>query len=171
MDSSLLIGDHDFDEPGTTLSVQNIAGYLDNVLTIFNHHNHPFILVGAFAMQWSGSNPLPDRAIDILVSSAQAQAIVDDLVASREWTLSSHASSKRPYDTDTYQNSSPVPDFWLVSTKPDFSGILGCQYLRLWPEDLYKIRISACVKVEVPDLFPRQCLLIEEDYYRDPCNT
>lgn len=170
MDSSSLVDPSDFDELGISRSMPFAAGYLDNVLTIFSSHNHPFILVGALAMQWSGSNPLPDIAIDILVSTSQVHAILDDLIASHEWTLSSYPASETSFGMNTYQNCSSVKDFWLVSTEPNSSGTLGFQYLRLWPEHLYHISIADCTKLENPDLIPRMCVLKEEEYYRDPHN-
>jgi hypothetical protein len=55
-------------------------GYLDTVLSIFQRHDHPFILVSTLAMRWSGGNNLPEKGIDVLVRSSHLQALMDSLV-------------------------------------------------------------------------------------------
>jgi hypothetical protein len=53
------------------------SGYLDLVLTVFQRHNHPIILVTALMMRVSGSNNLPRQKTDMLVRSSDIQAFVD----------------------------------------------------------------------------------------------
>ena len=145
------------------------AGYLDSALLIFQKHNHPFILVSTFAMIWSGSNNMPEREIDVLVRSSQQESLVNDLVASGEWKIANdrvpdYAITPKGIITKTVTaksvNSKSV---WLKSCHED--PLL--EYLRLWPEELYKLSID-CNKIEVPDVSASQPVLLEEEYYRDP---
>lgn len=47
------------------------AGYLDNVLSTFKNHGHPFVLVSTLAMNWSGATPMPREEVDVLVRFSQ----------------------------------------------------------------------------------------------------
>lgn len=131
------------------------AGYLDSALLIFQKHNHPFILVSTLAMIWSGSNNSPEREIDVLVRSSLLETLVNDLVASGEWKTN---DDQIPDHTTTTAKS-----VWLKSCLED----PFMEYLRLWPEELYKLSID-CNKIEVPDIWAMQPVLLEEEYYRNP---
>lgn len=155
------------------------AGYLDSALLIFEKHNHPFMLVSTFAMIWSGSNHSPEREIDVLVRSSQFKSLVDDLVASREWeitddSLPSYAfTTKRSTTKSVTPTSVPTENDFAKSVTTNSVWLKSChedpcmEYLRLWPEGLYKLSID-CNKIEVPDISARQPVLLEGEYYRDP---
>jgi len=64
------------------------TGYLDTVLSIFERHGHPFVLISTLAMIWNGANNMPGKEIDVLVRSSRLQTIVDDLIPSDNWALS-----------------------------------------------------------------------------------
>ena len=145
-----------------------VTGYLDDVLSVFERYEQPFILVGIMAMQWSGSNPMSNLEIDVLMQSSKMQAIANELVASEEWMLSANPYPKEQYDDGTYENTTATRDIWLHSRRENLSGFIGCKYLRFWPEDLYKLSVTSCQKLEVPDIIPRRPVVLEEEYYRDP---
>ena len=152
------------------------AGYLDSALLIFKKHNHPFILVSTCAMIWSGSNNMPEREIDVLVRSSQQESLVNDLMASGEWkiandgvpdysiTTKSIIITKSVTAKSANTKSANTKTVWLKSCHED----PFLEYLRLWPEELYKLSID-CNKIEVPDVSAWQPVLLEEEeYYRDP---
>lgn len=116
------------------------TGYLDTTLAIFKRHKHPFLLISTLAMRWSGAYNLDQDEIDILVRSSQADAIVQDLIASGEWKLSTnYADSDNGDDYKAYMiNRSQTRDIWLKTCieEPWF------HHLRLWPEELYKLSID-----------------------------
>ena len=124
------------------------TGYLDTTLAIFKRHKHPFILISTLAMRWSGANNLDQDEIDILVRSSQAGAIVQDLIASGEWKLSTnYADSDNGDDYKAYMiNRSQTRDIWLKTCIED----PWFHYLRLWPEELYKLSQSIVEKLKCP---------------------
>ena len=149
-------------EPQTIIPEWPIcSGYLDNVLYIFEKHNHPFVLVSTLAMNWSGANNMPEKEIDVLVRSSQLNCIVNDLIASGEWKSSSNRARKGYYDSMI--NNTSIKDIWLKSCidDPQF------EYFRFWPEALYKLSVD-CNKLEIPDVWAPDRVLLEEEYYRDP---
>ncbi|MCJ1325551.1 hypothetical protein MMC10_002214 [Thelotrema lepadinum] len=144
------------------------SGYLDDVLTVFQHHNHPVILVGVFAMQWSASRGMPEQTIDFLVLPAEMWSIAADLVISGEWDICANpAYYTRPYSNVDF-NTTVIADVWLENTKHGALGPHELKYLHLWPEDLYNLSVSGCRKLEVPDIYPKISLTLEDEYYRDP---
>lgn len=137
------------------------TGYLDNTLAVFERHNHPFVLVSTLGLRWSGCNPSPQREIDVLVRSSRLQAIIDDLLASGEWKVSSIYANEEMYPE--LINHTAVPDVWLKSCINDpFFG-----FLRIWPEELYQLSVD-CNKIQIPDVITRGSVLLEEEYDRDP---
>lgn len=134
-------------------------GYLDNVLAVFECHNHPFVLVSTLAMQWSGCRNLPHKEVDVLVRTAHLQVIIAGLVASGEWKISENWA-----DVDKSMiNNTPIRDIWLKSCIPDPL----FEYLRFWPEELYKLSVD-CNKLVIPDILSRTEVILEEEYSRDP---
>ena len=138
------------------------TGYLDTTLSIFEHHNHPFVLISTLAMRWSGNRNVPGQEIDVLVRSSQLEAIVNDLIKSKEWEI-----SQDPKEIASTANETAIQDIWLkclieVPLLTDF------QHLRLWPEELYRLSVTDCHKVQVPDVFAPTTVCLEEEYCRDP---
>jgi hypothetical protein len=119
-----------------------------------------FVLVSTLAMRWSGARNFPQKEVNVLVRSSHLQVIVDDLIASGDWKIS---DSWVEYDGSMI-NHTAIHDVWLKSRWPD----PFLEYLRFWPEELYKLSVT-CNKTEVPDVFPREEVLLEEEYYRDLC--
>lgn len=154
-------------EPSLDTLIANGAGYLDTVLSVFDRHSHPFVLVGAIATRWCGLNPCPDE-IDVLVRSSQMMVIVDDLIASGEWEICSNRGEQvGPHSS--YINHSPIKDVWLKSCQYRAPVVADwtLHHLRFWPEELYQLSVE-CNKLEVPDVDTPAPVLLEEEYYRDP---
>jgi hypothetical protein len=133
-------------------------GYLDTVLSIFQRHDHPFILVSTLAMRWSGGNNCPQNEIDVLVRSSHLQALVDGLVESGEWEVSkNYADIEGEMNYQSLINHTSIHDVWLKACFPD----PAFEYLRFWPEELYHLSVD-CNKVEVPDISIRNYVVLEE---------
>ena len=138
------------------------TGFLDTTLSIFEHHNHPFVLISTLAMRWSGNKNLPGQEIDVLVRSSQVEAIVDDLIKSKEWAI-----SQDPNEVPSTANETAIQDIWLKALI-DIPLDMDFQHLRLWPEELYRLSVTDCHKVEIPDVLAITEVCLEEEYYRDP---
>ncbi|OBT81775.1 hypothetical protein VE02_09664 [Pseudogymnoascus sp. 03VT05] len=108
-------------------------------------------------MIWSGSRNSPRKEIDVIVRSTHLQTLVDGLVETTDWEISENYGK-------TTRNGTHIQDAWLKATfsDPQF------EYIRLWPEELYHLSID-CHKIEVSDVYIRDSVLLEEEYYRDPC--
>ncbi|MCJ1247094.1 hypothetical protein MMC30_004305 [Trapelia coarctata] len=145
----------------------SLGGYLDTVLSVFERHSHPFVLVGAIATRWCGLNTCPDE-IDVLVRSSQMTAIVDDLIASGEWGITNNRAERFDFRYESYINDGPIKDVWLESCKDRGQDIADwtLNTLRFWPEELYQLSVE-CNKLEVPDVDTPGAVLLEEEYYRD----
>ncbi|KAL8873852.1 MAG: hypothetical protein Q9174_000732 [Haloplaca sp. 1 TL-2023] len=151
-------------EPDTiTADLPICTGYLDKTLEIFSLHKHPFIVVSTLAAQWSGVGCLPQDEIDVLARSTEVDAIVKDLIASKDWELSENYVTHQLIPDVTMINSTTVKDIWLKTRIQD----PFFRYLRIWPDTLYNLSVD-CAKIEVPDLQAKDSLLVEEEYYRDP---
>ncbi|MCJ1388924.1 hypothetical protein MMC18_001775 [Xylographa bjoerkii] len=142
------------------------TGYLDTVLTVFERHNHPFVLVGTAATRWNASRGNV-REIDVLLRSSQMEGIVDDLVISKQWVK---CDEKPTYANDAcWGNETAVKDIWLEARFADTPArYLGFAHLRFWPEELYQLSVTDCQKKEVPDAMALNSVQLEEDYHRDP---
>lgn len=152
-----------FDVKPTTISADwpICTGYLENTLAVFQKHHHPFVLVGSLAMRWSGANPVHQHEIDVLVRSSEAPKIITDLIALGEWELSTNYATESRFFS--LINESSIPDTWLESCIED----PWHRYLRLWPEELYKMSID-CEKIEVFDVDNNRNVLVEEEYHLAP---
>lgn len=168
MISSPLLDINNFDDIEFGPEGDFVTGYLDDVLSVFERNQHPFVLVGVMAMQWSGSNPMPNKEIDVLMQTSKMHTIVQELVVSGEWILSANPYTGQKYGDGTHDNTTALDDIWLRTCRDNLSGFIGCEYLRFWPEDLYKLSVTTCRKIEVPDIIPRMSVILEEEYYRDP---
>ena len=165
------------DKPGRLATLQTVyypyiphsTGYLDNVLSIFDQHDHPFVLVGQYGMQWAGVNYIGRPEIDILVRSSQIQAITSDLVNSGEWKRLRFSPYADVSDEIFHYIPGSLDDIWLeVTGDRVLCPYMGLRYLRLWPEEVYKLSVDGCSKLEVPDISPNNCVVLEDEYLRDP---
>jgi len=139
----------------------------DDTLAVFERHNHPFAVVGAVSMKWSGSNPMSGHEIDLLLKPSALEAITNDLIAG-EWALSENPYVfEAVYAPSSSKNMTTTPDIWLKHRGEGYFHPRGSGYLRLWPETLYHLS-TACRKFETPDIFPIQMVTFEDEYYRDP---
>lgn len=102
-------------------------------------------------MRWTGSRNVPQDEVHVLLRASQREAIVADLIL-EDWQ---HAQQ--------LPNENSITDTILESRNPNQS----FKYLRLSSEESYQLSIE-CAKVEVPDLSPRNPVLLEEEYDRGP---
>ncbi|OAX81154.1 hypothetical protein ACJ72_04504 [Emergomyces africanus] len=127
------------------------AGYLDDVCSIFDRHNHPIVLVEQCAMLWMGIPGTP-ADYDFLVRDSQLDDIVAAFIASGEWE---HAEQ----DLSAHFNDShvkKVPRLRRSTREPI--------HISLWPEKLYFLAVDG-PKVQVPNVVVSwDCVLMEEHF-------
>ncbi|PGH03184.1 hypothetical protein GX51_04219 [Blastomyces parvus] len=126
------------------------AGYLDDVCSIFDRHNHPIILVEQCAMLWMGIAGTPTE-YDFLVRDSQLDDIVSAFIASGEWEQD--LSSRSNDSNDSHVNQ--VPTLHRSTREPI--------RIRLWPEKLYFLSVDG-PKVQVPNVVSWDCVLMEEHF-------
>ncbi|KKZ67431.1 hypothetical protein EMCG_06882 [[Emmonsia] crescens] len=126
------------------------AGYLDDVCSIFDRHNHPIVLVEQCAMLWMGI-PVAPIDYDFLVRDSQLDNIVSAFIASGEWEHAEHDLSARSNDSHVNQ----VPRLRRSTREPI--------HISLWPEKLYFLSVDG-PKVQVPNVVSWDCVLMEEHF-------
>jgi hypothetical protein len=57
------------------------AGYLDEVLSIFDSRKHPFVIVSSLATRWMGARTPVTEEIYILVRNSQQTDLINSLVS------------------------------------------------------------------------------------------
>ena len=151
-------------------------GYLNEVLTVFEKHKHPFVLVDNLAMRWMGCKNLGqpvsiisrlrvDRIliimaqdIDILVRRSQLSDILTDILSTGNWH-EEKSEEREKKDNDPYADSDTI-----LRAAPSYRSLYRC--LRLWPEDLYFLSVDG-PKIEIPDVSAWKTTLVEHRYHPD----
>ncbi|OJD19562.1 hypothetical protein AJ78_00419 [Emergomyces pasteurianus Ep9510] len=126
-------------------------GYLDEVCSIFDRHNHPIVLVEQCAMLWMGIPGTP-ADYDFLVRGSQLDDIISAFIASGEWERDEQDLSAHFDDSHAKQ----VPRL-RRSTRETI-------HISLWPENLYFLSVDG-PKVQVPNVVVSwDCVLMEEHF-------
>ncbi|MCJ1328495.1 hypothetical protein MMC10_005172 [Thelotrema lepadinum] len=142
-----------------------MSGYLDDVLYIFEQHDHPFVLVGLYGMRWNGVDTVHSENIEVVVSDQKMNSIADSLLKTGSWIPYTPPNPPRPYQGQT--TSDPSRELWLKHS-PGFGPLNEIQYLHFYTENLYNLSLTSCLEHEAPDLRALQGAALEEDYDRDP---
>ena len=169
-----------------------MSGYLDHVLSIFQEHDHPFVLVGALAMRWHGIGTeelLRRDTIEVLISHEKMLPIADSLLKTGQWESCSPARPRYPDKLNLsdpelllkFGISKPTPPptpphpswaegVWLKRTGSCLGPISELDFLHFCTEDRYHLFIDSCLELEAPDLWPSLPVVLEKEYHRDPHN-
>lgn len=126
------------------------CGIIDEICPVLREHEHPLVLVGLVAHRWMGARGFTEYpVIDILLRTAQLQAIMSDLVRTGHWkAFDASVLEKRLECTQT--QSLREADIVLERTHHEQ---LQIYYIRFWSEDTYRISIDECTLIEVPDVY------------------
>ncbi|PGH06084.1 hypothetical protein AJ79_06618 [Helicocarpus griseus UAMH5409] len=131
-------------------STEVADGYLDDVCSVFDRHNHPIVLVEQCATVWMGC-PGNSTDYDFLVRDSQLDAILATLIESGEWKQIEQDLSSRSEDANVTQ----VPRLRRLVREP--------VYISLWPEKIYFLSVDD-PKIQVPDVTCLDRALIEEHF-------
>lgn len=135
-------------------------GSLDHVLSVLAIHNHPFILVGLTAQRWMGSAGNLTNTCDILIRDNSIDRIATSLISTNHWVL--------------YEPGADEVDSWcagaefeadIVLIRHTYTNENEFLFLCLWTESTYHINVDNVDKVEVPDVYPWQIILIESAWH------
>ncbi|CAE6996187.1 hypothetical protein CFE70_000260 [Pyrenophora teres f. teres 0-1] len=130
-------------------------GDLDHVLSILAIHNHPFILIGLTAQRWMGAAGNLTNTCDILIRDNSLEQIATSLISSSHWTLHDPGADEFSW----YPRAECDADIFLV--RSTVSNENEFQILCLWTESTYHLNVDESEKVEVPDVYPWQIMLID----------
>ncbi|OBT56947.1 hypothetical protein VE04_03193 [Pseudogymnoascus sp. 24MN13] len=160
----------------STITAPNTAaeGTIDHVLDILDKYSHPFILVGHVALRWMGCSSSVDAGFDLVLRTSQFPAIVTSLVETGFWTIFDGVKTLEVFKSDAaWQDLENIEERMLIEYLCDADTVLkwegiegiGFSYMRLWTEEAYHINIDACPLVEVPELYPWNPFLVEEEFH------
>ena len=154
-----------------------MTGYFDSVLSVFNEHDHPFVLVGVWGMGWNGVRRVRRDTIEAVVSAEKMRPFAKALIDTGSWVASLPANPC-PY---TGKADSPCDDeLWLKHARdkgfgpPCYEPSTGIlKYLRFYTEARYGLALPPASRLgidllEAPDLCARYEACLEEEYMRDP---
>ncbi|KFY42187.1 hypothetical protein V494_02552 [Pseudogymnoascus sp. VKM F-4513 (FW-928)] len=153
----------------------NDEGIMDHVLDIFNAHSHPVILVGLVAQRWMGCASSVDAGFDLVLRKFQLPTIVTSIVETGFWTIfdspkafeafkSKSGARKYPKDAEERKLLEYLCEADAVLKWEGIEGI-GFSYMRLWTDEAYHIDIDATPLVEVPELYPWNPFLAENEFH------
>ncbi|KAG0637015.1 hypothetical protein HOY80DRAFT_1138657 [Tuber brumale] len=139
------------------------AASLESVFSILNEHDHPFILVGKYALNWMGVPVCSGFIMNILVRASQVGSIYQTFVQSGEW-LEVEKSS--------------IPELaMLPETAKQYSGeqySVGWfkryddrWYICLCSEDTYLLSVDT-EKIQVPHPINFNSALVESEFHPNP---
>ncbi|KAI9651713.1 MAG: hypothetical protein M1829_002560 [Trizodia sp. TS-e1964] len=133
-------------------------GYLDIIISIFKARQHRVVLVEECAQRWMGLRVFPREDFDLLIGEAEMESIKADLLATGQFELVEQNLNLRFSDTYAEQ----VPRMRLRTSEGAFGSSVS-----LWSESVYMLSVDG-EKIEVPDTFALNSVLIEERFELDP---
>jgi len=130
------------------------VGFLDEMFTILDEHDHPVVLIGDQALRWMAVRLGTDEDLDLLVRDGQHNSIVQCLLASGCWTQ---------VDIES--------DFGFEAVRkaevPRFERLGEQFYINLWPENLFGLAVDGDL-CEVPHICAWNPVLAESTFYPFP---
>jgi hypothetical protein len=152
----------------------NDEGTIDHVLDILDKYSHPFILVGYVALRWMGCSSSVDDGFDLVLRAHQLPTIVTSLVETGYWTTFDSPKALEIFKSDAaWQNVENMAEESLLEYLCEAGAVLkwegiegiGFSYMRLWTDETYHIDVDASPLVEVPQLYPWNPFLVEEEFH------
>ncbi|KAG0643604.1 hypothetical protein HOY80DRAFT_1020020 [Tuber brumale] len=131
---------------------------LESVFTVLSDHDHPFVMVGKYALPWMGVPVHTGYIMDILVRTSQAASIRQSLAQTREWMEVDDAS---------------VPGLASLAERREQRSIGGLKrlddywYICLCTEDTYQLMVDT-KKIQVPHVVSLNAGLVESEFHPNP---
>jgi hypothetical protein len=149
-------------------------GTIDHIFNVLDIYKHPFVLVGQVAHRWMGCASCVDGAFDIVLRNDQLDVIVTDLIKTGHWILFDPHRERQILESDSFRPRSELHEHEMllkylcdadtVLRQVDLEG-LRFEYLRIWSEETYQIKVDDCSFVEVPELHPWSPFLVENEFH------
>ncbi|KAG0129206.1 hypothetical protein HOY82DRAFT_610970 [Tuber indicum] len=127
---------------------------LNSVFSVLNAYDHPFIVVGKYALRWMGVNVYSGYTVDVLVRTPQLESIYRAFVQTGEWLEF---------------NESGIPEIELEFHRVNpwsVRKLKRCDdnwFLSLCDEDSCHIPAHT-QKVQVPHAITYNCVLVESEF-------
>ncbi|PUU72270.1 hypothetical protein B9Z19DRAFT_1138313 [Tuber borchii] len=134
------------------------AASLESIFSILSEHDHPFVMVGKYALNWMGVPVHSGYIMDILLRTSQAGSIYQALVQSGEWL-----------EVD----KSSIPELAILPESGEHDSIGWFKryddqwYISLCTEDTYHIVVDT-EKIQVPHPINFNSVLVESEFHPNP---
>ncbi|KAG0642976.1 hypothetical protein HOY80DRAFT_948377 [Tuber brumale] len=128
---------------------------LHSVFSVLNAHDHPFIMVGKYALRWMGVPVYTGYTIDILVRTTQLSNIHRAFVQTKEW-LEVDESGIEEHDLEFHCIEHRLSRK-LKRYNEDW-------FIRLCDEDSYCLAVDT-QKTQVPHVLNYNCALVESEFH------
>ncbi|KAG0643114.1 hypothetical protein HOY80DRAFT_947392, partial [Tuber brumale] len=134
------------------------AASLESIYAVLSIHDHPFVLVGRYALKWMGVPVHTGYVMDILVRTSQVGSICKALAQTGEWLEVDESS---------------IPEFPMLSELPEhrsegrFKRHDDQWYICLCSESTYHLTVDT-EKVQVPHPINFVPALMESEFHPNP---
>ncbi|PUU78737.1 hypothetical protein B9Z19DRAFT_1083504 [Tuber borchii] len=136
---------------------QSVAS-LESIFAVLSDHDHPFVLIGKYALRWMGVQVIPGEIMDILVRTSQAASICQALAQTGEWLEVDESS---------------IPSFVTMVERVDHRSIRRFKrcddrwYISLCSEDTYDLTVDT-KKIQVLHPVNLNSVLVESEFHPNP---
>jgi hypothetical protein len=147
------------------------------ILGVLKSDKHLFMLVVVITHRWMGCASGVDEGFDIVFRNNQLKAIIVDTVNTGHWSLFDAAAERKIFEAYLSNKKERRDETYarqmLLNHCCDADAVLQrtnlqdarFEYLRIWSEDTYHIKVDQCPVIEVPDIYPWNCYLVEEELH------
>jgi len=134
------------------------ARSLESVFHVLSDHDHPFVMVGTYALKWMGVGLHTGYIMDILARNSQAASIHQSLAQTSGWMEVDDASIPGLVSTAEREEQRSVGRFKRLDDH---------WYISLCTEDTYKLLV-ATEKIRVPHPISWNAGLVESEFHPNP---
>ncbi|RPA97816.1 hypothetical protein L873DRAFT_1836217 [Choiromyces venosus 120613-1] len=134
------------------------AASLESIFAVLSDHDHPFIMVGTYALRWMGVQVLPGYIMDILIRTSQVASICQALAQTGEWLEVDESS---------------IPALVTLAEREECRSVRRFKrcddqwYISLCSEDTYRLTVDS-EKIQVPHPVNFNSVLVESEFHPNP---
>ncbi|RPA95971.1 hypothetical protein L873DRAFT_1696044 [Choiromyces venosus 120613-1] len=131
---------------------------LESIFAVLSDHDHPFVMVGTYALRWMGVQVLPGYTMDILIRTSQVASICQALAQTGEWLEVDESS---------------IPVLVTLAGRKEYRSIRRFKrcddqwYISLCSEDTYRLTVDS-EKIQVPHPVNFNSVLVESEFHPNP---
>ncbi|PUU75244.1 hypothetical protein B9Z19DRAFT_1131621 [Tuber borchii] len=136
---------------------QSVAS-LESVFAVLSAHDHPFVMVGTYALRWMGVQLLPGYIMDILIRTSQVASICQAFPQTGEWlevdesSIPGLATLSEREECRSVQRFKRCDDQWYIS---------------LCSENTYRLTVDS-EKIQVPYPINFNSALVQSEFHPNP---